>query len=149
MLREDSGVGAGGAFVLSNIDRLDDPARLLDPGSGASLLASYREKGVVLVLTSEGLLPMPHAESECAVEVVSMPDEQWWEAEVRPGVPFNAGSEAEGPDSEGYATGFPELRPDNPLMAKWAGQATKVTDPADIYPAGIGLALAPSTTETN
>ncbi|HEV2165762.1 MAG TPA: hypothetical protein VGS23_02105, partial [Thermoplasmata archaeon] len=135
-LRAVADDGPSSAFVLSNIDRLEDPGQLLDPGTGSPILGACRERGVVLVLTSEGLLPMPHAESECAVEVVSMPEEEWWEADVRPGVPYYAAPGGSGTSAEGYAKDFPELRPANPLMAKWAGQPVRVTDPADVYPNG-------------
>ena len=102
-LRTSSQTGAQSAFVLSNIDRLQHLSPLLKDGMGKALLASFRERGIVLVLTSEGRLPLPPIDFECAFEIISSPEEKWWEAEVRPGVPVSTCSTCRGSRDGSYA----------------------------------------------
>ncbi|HKS59587.1 MAG TPA: hypothetical protein VJS68_02280 [Thermoplasmata archaeon] len=88
-LRAASRIGPQSAFVLSNIDRLQHLYPLFQHGMGDALFRAFRQRGIVLILTSKNLLPLPRLEFECAFEVSSAPDQDWWEAEVRPGVPVS------------------------------------------------------------
>lgn len=149
VLRPTTDASPQGAFVLSNIDRLEDLNPLFGDGNDSPIVAACRERSVVLVLTSEGLVPVRQLESEYSVEVISMPEEEWWEAEVRAGVPHNAGGDSPGPDSGGYATGFPSLLPSNPLRAQYAGEPVRETPPEDVYPFRAELGPSESSQQAN
>jgi hypothetical protein len=109
-LQTASQSGPHGVFLLSNIDRLRNVSPLFEQGSADTLLRAFRSRGIVLILTSEGLLDMPRMEYECAFEVSSMADEEWWEAEVRPGVPFSCCSDCPGTTEGAYAICEPNFR---------------------------------------
>ncbi|HEV2519954.1 MAG TPA: hypothetical protein VGX00_04960 [Thermoplasmata archaeon] len=149
VLRPASDGSPHGAFVLSNIDRLEDLNPIFGDGNESAIVTACRERSVVLVLTSEGLVPVRQLESEYSVEVISMPEEEWWEAEVRAGVPHNAGGDTPGPDAGGYATGFPSLLPDNPLRARYAGEPMRETPPENVYPFGAEFVPFEDSTPAN
>ena len=78
------------AFVLANIDRLPHLAPMFEGGLSDALLRAFRARGIMLVLTSQGRMHLPRLEFECAFVVDSLPEEEWWEAEVHPGVPVSS-----------------------------------------------------------
>lgn len=110
----------GGVFVLSNIDRMKHLSSVFEHGMADALVRTFNQHGVSLILTSEGLLPLPHLEYECAFEVNSSPDDAWWEAEVRPGVPVSCCSDCSGSPDGRYATCTPEFRLVCPVLVPLA-----------------------------
>lgn len=116
-LRAAAKSGARSAFVLSNVDRLGHLYPMFEHGMAGALLRAFRSRGIVLILTSENLLPLPQLELECAFEVSSTPEEQWWEAEVRPGIPVSCCSECPGSASGAYAICEPDFRLACPVLS--------------------------------
>jgi len=112
--------GRPGAFVLSNIDRLQHLSPMFGHHRSDGLFEAFRRSGIVLVLTSEGLLPLPHLGLECAFEVSSAPDEEWFESEIRPGVPVSCCGSCSGAIDGGYASCGPEFRSACPVLNPFA-----------------------------
>lgn len=110
----------GGVFVLSNIDRMKHLSSVFEHGMADALVRTFNRHGVALILTSQGLLPLPHLEYECAFEVNSSPGDAWWEAEVRPGVPVSCCSDCPGSVDGEYATCTPEFRIACPVLVPLA-----------------------------
>lgn len=96
--------GGPTTLVVSNIDRLGHLSPLGERGFSKPLLAALRDRGITLVVTSKDIVADSNVPFECAFEVFTLPDQKWWEAEVRPGVPFSSCTSCPAAVNEEYAS---------------------------------------------